>query len=218
MFDMEGAVGADIVSNFMSDTDLLTQAAQALQDAGFQVLQSLGLHDQYRSADRNLRTRLQDQGGPGVVADDQSQGIIDTATFFTVADTPRFGLITTAGTAFENLIEGVALESAAVLHGGVRCRAAQVVLAPATFPTTSLWAAMPTRRIVAASPAAASRWRWSTRPLAHPFFAGAAIASSRSRLGPARPTRWLTRAAMARPSRPISLPCAPDMRVAAGQD
>ena len=39
MFDMEGAVGADIVSNFMSDTDLLTQAAQALQEAGFQVLQ-----------------------------------------------------------------------------------------------------------------------------------------------------------------------------------
>jgi hypothetical protein len=35
MFDIEGPVGTDIVPNFMSDTDLLTQAAQALQDAGF---------------------------------------------------------------------------------------------------------------------------------------------------------------------------------------
>ncbi len=41
----------------------------------------------------------------------KSQGVTDTATFFTVPDTPRFGLITTAGTAFENLIEGVAIET-----------------------------------------------------------------------------------------------------------
>ncbi len=111
MFDMEGAVGADIVSNFMSDTDLLTQAAQALQDAGFQVLQvsayTINIAAPIATYERAFKTKVVPEELPTI----KSQGITDTATFFTVPDAPRFGLITTAGTAFENLIEGVAIET-----------------------------------------------------------------------------------------------------------
>jgi hypothetical protein len=39
MFDLEGPVATDIVSNFMSDGDVITRAAQALEAAGFTILQ-----------------------------------------------------------------------------------------------------------------------------------------------------------------------------------
>lgn len=111
MFDMEGPVGTDIVSNFMSDADLLTQAAQALQDAGFQVLQvsayTINIAAPIVTYERAFRTKIV----PEELETIKSQGITDTATFFTVPDAPRYGLITTAGTAFENLIEGVAIET-----------------------------------------------------------------------------------------------------------
>jgi hypothetical protein len=111
MFDMEGPVGTDVVSNFMSDTDLLTQSAQALQDAGFQVLQisayTINIAAPIATYERAFKTKVV----PEELETIKSQGVTDTATFFTVADAPRYGLITTAGTAFENLIEGVAIET-----------------------------------------------------------------------------------------------------------
>lgn len=111
MFDMEGPVGPDIVPNFMSDADLLTQAAQALQDAGFQVLQvsayTINIAAPIATYERAFRTKVV----PEELETIKSQGVVDTATFFTVPETPRFGLITTTGTAFENLIEGVAIET-----------------------------------------------------------------------------------------------------------
>ena len=111
MFDMEGPVGADIVSNFMSDTDLITRTTYALQDAGFQVLQvsayTINIAAPIATYERAFKTKVVPHELPTI----KSQGISDTATFFSVPDTPRFGLIPTTGTAFENLIEGVAIET-----------------------------------------------------------------------------------------------------------
>ena len=38
MFDVDGPVDSEMVENFMSDDDLINRCAQALADAGFQVL------------------------------------------------------------------------------------------------------------------------------------------------------------------------------------
>src|SRR3954453_17656932 len=102
MFDMEGPIAADIVSNFMSDAALITHTTSALQDAGFQVLQvsayTINIAAPIATYERAFKTKVVPEELPTI----KSQGITDTATFFTVPDTPRFGLITTAGTAFEN--------------------------------------------------------------------------------------------------------------------
>lgn len=111
MFDVEGPVDPEIVSNFMSDADLTTRTAHALQDAGFQVLQvsayTINIAAPITTFERAFKTKVAPHELPTI----KSGGVSDTATFFSVEDTPRFGLITTKGTAFENLIEGVAIET-----------------------------------------------------------------------------------------------------------
>jgi len=111
MFDVEGPVDPEIVSNFMSDADLTTRTAHALQDAGFQVLQvsayTINIAAPIGIYERAFKTKVTAHELPTI----KSGGVSDTATYFSVADTPRFGLITTKGTAFENLVEGVAIET-----------------------------------------------------------------------------------------------------------
>ena len=111
MFDFEGPVGADIVSNFMSDADLTTRTALALQEAGFSVLQvsayTINIAAPIDTYERAFKTKVVPHELPTI----KSGGVSETATFFSVADAQRFGLISTQGTAFETLIEGVAIET-----------------------------------------------------------------------------------------------------------
>ncbi len=74
MFDIEGPVGADIVSNFMSDADLLTRTAQALQDAGFQVLQVSAYTINIAAPIATYERAFKTESGPARVADDQEPG------------------------------------------------------------------------------------------------------------------------------------------------
>lgn len=111
LFDYDGAIDADIVANFMSEDDLIRRTAQALQDAGFNVLQltpyTINVAAPIATFERAFKTQVVAQELPAL----KSAGVKDTATFFTVADTDRFGLIHSQGTAFQHLIEGVAIET-----------------------------------------------------------------------------------------------------------
>ncbi|MFM2054014.1 MAG: Alkaline elastase YaB [Pseudomonadota bacterium] len=111
MFDYDGPFDADIVSNFMSEDDVIRRAAQALQDAGFNVLQltpyTINVAAPIATFERAFRTQVVASELPTL----KSAGVEDTATYFSVADTDRFGLVRTQGTTFEHLIEGVAIET-----------------------------------------------------------------------------------------------------------
>ena len=111
MFDLEGPVATDIVSNFMSDADVITRSAQALEAAGFTILQispyTINIAAPIATYEKAFKTKII----PQELSTIKSAGKKDTATFFTCADTPRFGFIGTQGTAFEALVEGVAIET-----------------------------------------------------------------------------------------------------------
>ena len=110
MFDVDGPIDSDMVENFMSDDDLINRCAQALADAGFQVLgaspYTINIAAPISTYERAFNTSITAHELPTL----KNQGVKDSATFFSSEDTSRFGLIQTAGTAFEDLIEGVAIE------------------------------------------------------------------------------------------------------------
>lgn len=95
MFDYAGPFDADIVSNFMSDEDLIWRAAQALQDAGFDVLQmspyTINVAAPIATYERAFKTQIVARELDTL----KSGGRRETATYFTAADTDRFGLIQT---------------------------------------------------------------------------------------------------------------------------
>jgi subtilisin family serine protease len=111
MFDISGPVGADIVSNFMSDGEVIARAADALSSAGFTILQvsayTVNVAAPISTYERAFRTKVV----PHELDTIKSGGIHDTATFFSTDGASRFGLISTQGTPFESLIEGVAIET-----------------------------------------------------------------------------------------------------------
>jgi hypothetical protein len=110
MFDDAGQVTASTVANFMSDGELLRRTAQALQDAGFDVLQispyTVNVAAPIATYERAFKTRITPQELPTLKAG----AMAGTATFFSGEDTAHFGLLDARGTAFENLVEGVAIE------------------------------------------------------------------------------------------------------------
>lgn len=110
LFDYEGPVDADVVANFMSEGDTTLRAAQALRDAGFEVLQltpyTINVAAPISTYERAFRSQVVAEELPTL----KGAGVKGTATCFTAADSDRFGLIPTEGTAFETLIEGVAIE------------------------------------------------------------------------------------------------------------
>lgn len=111
MFDYAGPMDTDIVSNFMSEEDLIYRTAQALQDAGFEVLQlspyTINIAAPIATYERAFKTQIR----PHEVAALKGGGVEGTATCFSGQDSDRFGLLLADGTAFENLIEGVAIET-----------------------------------------------------------------------------------------------------------
>lgn len=111
MFDYGGHFDADTISNFMSEDDLIRRSAAALEDAGFQVLQlspyTINVAAPIATFERAFKTHIKAEE----LSTLKSGGEEDTATYFTGEDTERFGFLHTEGTAFENLIEGVAIET-----------------------------------------------------------------------------------------------------------
>jgi subtilisin family serine protease len=109
MFAMDSvdAVGAGGVQ---SETSIVLAAAERLQSAGFQVLQSSTTTINIAAAPGLYERAF----GVDLVADERpvrkEQGKEDTATFVECPQTDKPGLIDTAGTDFSDVLEGVALE------------------------------------------------------------------------------------------------------------
>jgi hypothetical protein len=104
------AITADRAIEVMSEPDVIVAATSQLQTAGFQVLgvsgttiNIAGPASLYRSA---FECSLTTEERPVI----KEQAREDTAAFVECPDTDLPGLIDTSGTAFANLLEGVALE------------------------------------------------------------------------------------------------------------
>lgn len=110
LFDAQEQIRAETVGSFFSDEEIVERAAARLTDAGFQVLQVTPLTiniaapaETYRQA---FNTDLYAEERPVI----KEFGQETTAAIIDTRDTPLSGLISTAGTPFADLIEGVALE------------------------------------------------------------------------------------------------------------
>jgi hypothetical protein len=110
MFEAQYQIRAETVSNFLSDDTVAAEAARRLQGAGFEVLQiaptSINIAGSRETYERAFKTKLVAKELPVI----KEQALETTATFLDSPDTSLPGLIATAGTAFEDVLEGVALE------------------------------------------------------------------------------------------------------------
>ena len=110
MFEPGILSDATTVGNFASDVGDVQQAVYMLQDAGFEVLQAnnvminiAGDRETYEKAFSTKLTAFERETL-------KEEGRKDPATFIDSVDTPVLGLISTQGTSFQNVVEGVALE------------------------------------------------------------------------------------------------------------
>jgi hypothetical protein len=110
MFEAQGQIRADRVTNFFSESEVVHAAVARLQEAGFDILQIspmtiniAGTASQYRKA-----------FGTDIVGEDRpviKEGARkDVAQFLDCPGSNLSGLIPTEGTKFEDAVEGVALE------------------------------------------------------------------------------------------------------------
>lgn len=154
MFDAQSQIGAHNVASFFSDEEITNRVVRRLQDHGFDVLQV-------------TLTTINIAGSPEMFAQafgadlfiDQRKVIKPgaeeaLAEFIDSRGTDISGLVSTAGTAFDDLLEGVAIEEP------------RYYMTPLPFPPvgntgTSMfrpgchWATTPTARTASASPARA---------------------------------------------------------------
>ena len=110
MFEPGVLAEAETVGNFVSDPDVVTRAVHLLADAGFEVLHANELMINIAGTKRQYESVF----GTTLVAEERTtikqQGMKEKATFFDSADTEVQGLISTGGTRFEEILEGVAIE------------------------------------------------------------------------------------------------------------
>jgi len=113
LFETEGEITVDRVTDFASESDLVDRAASRLADAGFQVLQRTPLTINIAGPP----ALYEDYFRTNLVADEREVmrlGVIDgTATFVDAADTDIWGLIDTSRSPVADLVEGVAIEEPA---------------------------------------------------------------------------------------------------------
>jgi subtilisin family serine protease len=110
LFDAGSQITAETVPNFFSEESVVNRAVALLQQAGFEVLQIspttiniAGSQATYEQAfNTQLREEERDVIKPGAMA--------ATATFIESSSSGLPGLISTQGTAFADVIEGVAIE------------------------------------------------------------------------------------------------------------
>jgi subtilisin family serine protease len=110
LFDAGNQITAETVPNFFSEESVVNRAVALLQQAGFEVLQvsattiniagSQAIYEQ--AFNTQLREEERDVIKPGAMA--------ATATFIESSSSGLPGLISTQGTAFADVIEGVAIE------------------------------------------------------------------------------------------------------------
>jgi Subtilase family len=122
LFEAGGLADPLTVGNFESEPDLVQRAVYLLQDAGFEVLQATSIMINIAGSRSTYESAFQTT----LVAEEREtikeRGRVDLATFFDSPDTEVSGLISTANTRFEEILEGVAIEEPRYL------------MAPSPFP------------------------------------------------------------------------------------
>ncbi len=110
MFDALGRINAQTVDAFTSDSNIVSRATMMLQEAGFEILQvtnlTINIAGTQSTYEKAFNTRLVSEERP-VIKEEARE---DTATFIECPDTDLPGLISTAKTAFDAVLEGVAIE------------------------------------------------------------------------------------------------------------
>lgn len=110
LFEAQHQIHSGTISNFFSDEEVVNRAVNRLQDAGFEILQvsplTINIAGDAKTYQRAFNTKIIAEERPVI----KELGRKDTATFLDSPDTALSGLISTVGTKFEDLIEGVAIE------------------------------------------------------------------------------------------------------------
>jgi subtilisin family serine protease len=110
MFASQTQIHASTVMNFLSEEGLITRAVARLQEAGFTVLQAsqltINIAGSRSTYERAFNTQIVAEERPTI----KELGVETTATYLECPDTDLPGLISAKGTAFDDLLEGVALE------------------------------------------------------------------------------------------------------------
>jgi subtilisin family serine protease len=110
MFEAQDKITSETVRNFFSDKEIIERAETKLRSAGFDVLQvtEAMIHI---AGDRKT---YEEAFGTKLITDERpvlKSGVKKTtATFIVSPDTDLNGLISTAGTSFADVLEGVAIE------------------------------------------------------------------------------------------------------------
>lgn len=110
LFDAQGQINAATVPNFYTERDVINRAAAQLQQAGFEVLQitatTINIAGSAETYEQAFDTTIIVEQRPVI----KELGEETVAEFLDSPDTDLPGLIDTTGTAFANLLEGVAIE------------------------------------------------------------------------------------------------------------
>ena len=110
MFDVHEQITANTVANFYSEDELLRRSALRLRDAGFEILQvtdaTINIAGSPKTYQEAFNTKLYTEERPVI-----KPGAVETmGTFIDSPSADLPGLISVAGTPFEDVLEGVAIE------------------------------------------------------------------------------------------------------------
>src|SRR5205823_3719892 len=110
MFDAQAQIVAGTATKFFSEEEIISRSVNRLMDAGFEVLQvtqsTINIAGSPKTFADAFKTELYTEERsvikPGAVE--------TTATFIDTKETELSGLVSIAGTRFEDVLEGVAIE------------------------------------------------------------------------------------------------------------
>ncbi|MGR9035413.1 MAG: S8 family serine peptidase, partial [Gammaproteobacteria bacterium] len=110
LFDAQAQIVAETVTSFFSEEETIRRAVNRLMDAGFEVLQvtqsTINIAGTPKTYADAFKTELYTEERPVI----KPGSIETTATFIDTKETELSGLVSMAGTRFEDVLEGVAIE------------------------------------------------------------------------------------------------------------
>ena len=110
LFDAGDRITVETAPNFLSEQNIINTAVSRLQQAGFEVLQvtqsTINIAGSQATYDQAFNARLYEEERPVIKPGNEET----TATFIDSPSADLPGLISTDGTSFSDVIEGVAIE------------------------------------------------------------------------------------------------------------
>jgi subtilisin family serine protease len=110
MFDSMNSINFNSVGAFQSERQYIDASVNRLREAGFEILQvtnfTINIAGNQELFEKAFKTKLVVEDRPVI----KPGGIKDIGQFIECPDTPQPGFISTKGTVFEDVLEGVAIE------------------------------------------------------------------------------------------------------------